>query len=106
MASKSHVHAARSSPIPGLVVVVLAVAALLFGLAIVQAPPPQDDLLKGELVRLRVALAAADDDRAALTQTITALERSSAATRVALEALQQRTHALEEALQRDGLRSR
>jgi hypothetical protein len=106
MASKSHVHAARSSPIPGLVVVVLAVAALFFGLAIVQAPPLQDELLKAELIRLRVALAAADDDRAAFSQTLTELARSSEATMAALEALQQRTHALEEAMQRDVLRSR
>jgi len=98
MVSKSHVHAARTSPIPGLVVIVLAVAAVIFGLAVVQKPPSQDDELRAELRRLQVVLAAAVDDRAtleqrlgeslreteALAETIAELARTSAGTQATL----------------------
>lgn len=106
MASKSRVHTARSSPIPGFVVVVLAVAALFFGLAIVRAPRRGDDQVQAEVVRLRIMLAAAEDERAALALTLGELVRADQAATAALEALELRTKALEEALQRDGSRSR
>jgi BMFP domain-containing protein YqiC len=68
MTSKSHVHAARSSPIPGIVVIILAVAAVLFGLAVVQKPRASHDMLQVELIRLRAMLEA-------LHERTTALER-------------------------------
>jgi len=120
MVSKSHVHAARTSPIPGLVVIVLAVAAVIFGLAVVQKPPSQDDELRAELRRLQVVLAAAVDDRAtleqrlgeslreteALAETIAELARTSAGTQATLAALQQRVAGLDQALQAVALHRR
>ncbi len=56
MVTKSNVHAARTSPIPGLVVIVLAVAAVLFGVAFVRKPSRAEDSLAGEVARLRASL--------------------------------------------------
>lgn len=89
MASKSNVHAARTSPIPGLVVIVLAVAAIFFGLAVVQRPPSRDELPHAELARIKAELA-----------------RTSEATQAELEALRMRTAALEQALREDAPRRR
>lgn len=70
MVSKSPVHAARTSPLPGFVVIVLAVGAILFGLAVVQRPRAQDDLLQAQLVRLRVELAELQDRTAVLERAL------------------------------------
>jgi hypothetical protein len=86
MASKTNIHAARTSPIPGFVVIVLAVAAVFFGLAIVRQPRTGLELLQREALALKL------DE----------LVRTNAATHAALTELQQRTAALEYALQRDG----
>lgn len=70
MVSKSHVHAARTSPIPGLVVIVLAVAAIFFGLAVVQKPRPRNDVLEIECIRLRAALNELQERTAALERQL------------------------------------
>lgn len=53
MVTHSRVHAARTSPIPGLVVIVLAVAAVLFGVAFVRKSSADTAALTEELARLK-----------------------------------------------------
>lgn len=66
MVTKSHLHA-RTSPIPGVVVIILAVAAVLFGVGVVKGRGRADGLA-ATVNRLEESLAVQAKERARLEQ--------------------------------------
>ena len=70
MVTQSKAHAARQSPVPGVVVVVLAVAAILFGVAFVRRSETRNADLNREFVRVRAELEAAQTAQTKLARRL------------------------------------
>ncbi|MEZ6014809.1 MAG: hypothetical protein R3F49_06835 [Planctomycetota bacterium] len=99
MVPKTQLNAARTSPIPGVVVIVLAVVVVLFGVAVVKRPSQPDPAFVREIVALREQVEGTAKERARLERRVNQWSEEIEAAQESVSQLESENQALRASLQ-------